>query len=610
MKRLRRVTLCGLALVLAAGLLVPTASVARQAGAERSLSSENFTVTWDEADVRNTADADGSGVPDRIERLLASFERARSALIALGYPSPSGNRRYPLFVGQSERRGFTHPYPGDSDSRRSFIVIPPRLTASDVGPAQVDAFAIHEFFHAVQLYLDYSERAWLKEASSSWVEDVVYDSADSNHTSLAFFVPFPHIGLASTGGDIEYGSFLFLQFLAERYGGGSEKGAALIHRWWQLMAVPGTIKGAGDLDSWAALDQLLAERGTTRPEAWAEFLRWRRQLRRFEEGAAYRAVPGLEGWPAVSRRDVVSSESCRLGPADPLEPMSGFYGALKPDPGAAPGTWRLSVDGPPDTTGFFLLKLRRVPVTTGFISTDGYGVAHISLDFDPAKVKKITVGLGDASADGGRQLLGYSLRAPDAAAVEASAPSGPSAITYGLSVLLTGRVLCGGEPAPWANVNLIERDVVSGVETSRPLVTDESGGWLFRTTPERNTVYRVEVVDPLISSVVSASKVVSVQVAVALEAPGAHPSADAPYSVQGTVTPVHVGAPVSIQIRRPGRDEWIEMTTTSVEANGTYAASFTFPADGTWEVRAVVVSTEDDDHEPGASGTKLVEVSP
>ncbi|MBA2726217.1 MAG: hypothetical protein H0U53_09525 [Actinobacteria bacterium] len=159
-------------------------------------------------------------------------------------------------------------------------------------------------------------------------------------------------------------------------------------------------------------------------------------------------------------------------------------------------------------------------------------------------------------------------------------------------------------------MNLIERDVASGAETSHPLVTDGSGGWLFRTTPQRNTVYRVEVIDPLISSVVSESKVVSVQVAVALEAPGAHPSAGAPYSVQGTVTPVHVGAPVSIQIRRPGRDEWDEMTTTSVEADGSFAASFTFPAEGTWEVRAVVVSTGDDDHEPGASGTKLVEVSP
>lgn len=599
------------ALVLMVAVVTGSIGPARaQPEPERTAVSPNFSVTWVDSasspDAPDLADADASGVPDTVERLLAAFEEARAFLVdELGYVAPPVEGRYPLYVAAGTGRGYTQPlHEGDDRSKPSFILVPARIARTETSDDAMRAFAVHEFHHAIQIGYDAGENHWVTEATSVWLEELWLDALDRNHFWLRSFVPLPERGLGFIGAQHEYGAFVFLEFLVERYGGGSRD---LVRELWELMAVPDAIPGAPDLDSFHAIAELLRRHGVSLEHAWAEFSLWRWDVRHFTEGDAYRRALDGAGWPAVTAAASVAGESCRLATESSLPLLASEYVALTPAP-AAPlyGQAVLTVRGEPGTTAAMRLKLRRLPVDERVLSFDEEGAATVAIPFGRRQARRVVVALGNASIDHGAQVISYSLRYPGLDDVEAGPVQAPLGIDYFSGVTLTGTVTCASAPAPFAQVRVTQREVVSGAEQVFEVETDASGRWFLPLRPEANASYRAEVVDPLLSPAEARAAFVGVHVEVLIEPEGEALPAGEPVTLTGEVVPAHGGALVTIEFRRPERP-WRTGPQTVTDAGGGYSVEIALPRGGVWELRAQA-ETRDDDHFDGTSFMRTVRI--
>jgi hypothetical protein len=200
----------------------------------------------------------------------------------------------------------------------------------------------------------------------------------------------------------------------------------------------------------------------------------------------------------------------------------------------------------------------------------------------------------------------YSFQLGGASAVTVDAPSAPSTTIYGTGVNASGRVLCNGAPAPFARILLTRTEPATGVTETTELTTDAFGGWSLTTVPSATSTYSVRVVDPLLSSATSPPTTVGVRVAVNMSVIDDRVEEDEALVVEGTVVPVHAGI-VELETRRPN-GTFEPVAETTVATDGTYRFDYVLPAPGLWEVRTLMRVTGDDDHLPGDSAPKLVEV--
>lgn len=603
-------SLC-VALVLTASGLV-TAPVA--AVEEATASSENFTITYStepgDRDAPNLADADANGIPDSIERALREFEDARRFEIeVLGYRPPPNDGDYPLYVAAAEGRGYTRSLPGGSgESKPSYTVVPPDILDPDLSDVGLGSFAAHEYMHAIQNGYDAGEDHWIKEASAAWMEDVYLDEANPNHFMVGAFIRNPRESLTSTVGIHEYGAFLFLQFLAERYAGGSVEGIPLVRELWEAMAV--LEAGGRGLSSVEAIGAWLAERDVTWVDAWGEFVLWNRRLVHYEEGAGYRAAMKAEGPPRRPLRVTgVATESCRLTTdegSSRLPPLSADYVKVKPDAAVAAGTVaKVAATGPIGSTGLFVIRRRDGDVIEGLLAFDDSGFASSTVPFDPTTIKNVVLGLGSGAPLSPPATIAYSLRVPGRSETAVTIDT-PSFTTFGESVRISGSTTCVGEPAPFARVEIAATDA-TGVTTIWPVTTDASGSFSLLATPETHTTYSPNLVDPLLSGAAADSRRVLVRVRVTMAIEPQTVEGSRPVQVGGDIYPPHPGAPVAVEYRRPER-RWRLGAEAVGAPDGSYEASMSFPGTGVWEVRARVTATGDSDHSPNDSVSKLVYV--
>ena len=597
---LSRSTVVAVAVALCASLPVAPAHAR-----EQTFRTTNFALTWstDGAGSPDPADADGNGTPDAVERMADAFEQARTFVIEqLGYQAPPTHGRYPLYIGTTQR-GFTRTTPGgEGRSRPSLTVIPQNLMQTGARTGEVKSFAVHEYFHAIQNGYDAGEDHWIKEASSGWVEGLFAPKARINQSYLFAYVPETNEGLAASGGLYEYGAFLFLQFLTERYS--PEPDHTIVRDLWEEMAVPEAIAGAPDRDSLGAIAAVLGGRGTTTEDAWRDFLLWRWQLQRFARGEEYRRALSDFQWPAATAH-TVTTESCRLIPPTFngwLEPFSAEYARFLPGE-AQSGL--LTVGGPPGTTGFVIVKPSKGPPIVSPLSFGQDGFARMSLDFGDG-VRHVTLGVGPGTGVEYQIPLAYSLRLDVTSGVSASPPGAPSSTTYGVAAPMSGRVTCNGMPAPFARLTLTETEVASGASRTIPLITDAFGTWSRTSTPGVNTTYAIDVVDPFLSGASSAPTTVGVRVAMSMTISDDQIEPTEQLRVDGTVTPVHEET-VIVEIRRVD-GAWQPAAQTTVDANGRFSSAFTFPDAGAWEVRARIPDTGDLDHLPGDTSSFIVQV--
>ncbi|MFN2593507.1 MAG: hypothetical protein ABR579_01295 [Actinomycetota bacterium] len=598
-------------LVLLCSLLAasPLVAIGTARAQELQYRTEHFVITWS-ADARGSAaidthDRDHNGVPDSVERMAAAFEAARRfELGSLGYQEPPTGGRYPLYVSATTDSGYTRTRPGGSGNLRpSFTVIPTYLMQSDASTGQLKAFAGHEYFHAIQNGYDASEDPWIKEASSSWMEGRFAPHAHHEYGYLPFFIPNLDAGLTSQGGLHEYGAFLFLQYLTERYGGGPVDGAGIVKELWEDMAVPEAVPGAPDDDALGAISRVLTARGTTLAAAWREFLVWNWQLDRFAEGRGYQHAVAGTGWPTASTTSV-GVESCRLEtPSTLLPAVSGSYERFLP--GHLPARLaRLTVEGPTGSVATAVVKRRSGPSEVRDLTFDGSGLATTDLDFGGNASGTVTLAVGNATtAESGP--IAYSLRSLGERAVQAGSIQGSSSIVWGSGVRLSGVVMCNGIPAPHAAIQVTKTE--GGSSTTFDLTTDDHGMWSLIDAPQSNATFSATVVDPLISSATSSPFGVGVHEAVMMELNSDQVTDGSPIELHGTAMPVHP-VTVLVQFRRPSGD-WQTGPSVETDDAGSYDTAFVLPGPGDWEVRTVVPDTGDGDHLPGNSVPRLVSVA-
>ncbi|MEA2433958.1 MAG: hypothetical protein QOG54_1415 [Actinomycetota bacterium] len=578
---------------------------------EKTYASDNFKITWVD-DARSSAapdltDDDGDGYPDAIVRLAQVFESARSFLLNdLGYLAPPNQGAYRVYVATGGNRTLSAPG-GAGRSQVTFIIINPGVVNTSTTDQRLRSLAVHEYFHAIQAGYDSAERHWIKEASSSWVEDVFDDAADPNHGALMGFLPYPRLTLDAPVGDHEYGAFVFLQFLVERYGSPPEPNE-IVRELWNEMAVPESAAAGPNRDALSAIATVLGNRGVSMTDAWREFTLWQRRLSLFQEGTAYRNVLKPTRWPSYLFAADVDGESCRQttdrGITDRLGPLSADYARFAPAETSS-GLAILSVEGPAGVTAFALVKRTGAPPETVFLAFSPDGVAQTQISFDAGEVKRVVLGLGNASTTDATMF--YSLRLVRADETDLIPPTGPYEPTYGLASSFAGSVMCGGIGQPSALVEITEREDVGGETRTFVVRSGQTGLWSVLFTPNVNSTYSAKLVDPLLGPASTSEWFVHVHVGVSMAVSEDRVQLGAPAYVTGTLTPPHPDATIVIEYRRPD-GEWQQGQEVGSDADGNYSAELVLPRDGIWLIRARMTTTGDEDHEPGVSPERTVEV--
>lgn len=246
-------------------------------------------------------DLNGNSVPDYVERIGIYCDSARNVYLnQMGFLPPpldtAGGNAYDIYLLAIAGYGATFPEtPADSawNDYTSYIVVHCRMDfnifenddpeGDTIGAQKVTC--AHEYFHAVQLAYKYdlTEYLWFMEASSTWMEEVVFPDVNDNQNYLPSFFSVPYKKLTATGANHEYGAFVWPGFLYQRFG------QDIIRRIWEAARYNSSL---------AAIDSGLAFYGSVLTQAIPEFVVWNyftgdRAIpgKYYAEAAAYPQVP-------------------------------------------------------------------------------------------------------------------------------------------------------------------------------------------------------------------------------------------------------------------------------------------------------------------------------
>jgi hypothetical protein len=262
--------------------------------------SENFIIHYDPVGANTPYQVNvdinpADGVPDYVNRVSETFEHVWQVEIdSLGYnPPPSdqgngGDDRYDVYLENLGFGyfGFTNPEDTVQVYRAySYIVLEndfqesPTYRNRPIDAVQVTA--AHEFFHAIQFGYDAYEfdyddinnpttyKPWWLEASSTWMEDVVYDNVNDYLGYLHYFYKYIWMSLTtfSYGGDVRafrpYGCCVWPIYMTEKY-----DDIGIMREIWTDC---GEVRGYNTL---TATDAALRQRGSDIGAAFQEFSVW------------------------------------------------------------------------------------------------------------------------------------------------------------------------------------------------------------------------------------------------------------------------------------------------------------------------------------------------
>jgi hypothetical protein len=165
-----------------------------------------------------------------IQKVADTFEEVYAKEVtSMGYSPPA--TLYPVYLQQLASQsafGFTNP---DVDSNNNVILIGQSATSyitidndfADAiyhpynGLSALQITAAHEFHHAIQFHYNYFFETWYAEASSTWMEDEVYDSVNQLYSYSRNYLLAPSESL-NTPTDGGYSRWIFNRLLAENHG--------------------------------------------------------------------------------------------------------------------------------------------------------------------------------------------------------------------------------------------------------------------------------------------------------------------------------------------------------------------------------------------------------
>ncbi|MGZ5404150.1 MAG: MXAN_6640 family putative metalloprotease [Nocardioides sp.] len=124
--------------------------------------------------------------------------------------------------------------------------------------------AAHEFFHAVQFGYDYREDPWLMEATATWMEERFADGVNDNRQYLPdgqLVTTFRALDTFDQGSSVQYGNWVFFEFLSKRFGIG------IVKRIWKQS---GHLRGDGKTYSTDAIKRVLPRKAPFK-KVYAQF---------------------------------------------------------------------------------------------------------------------------------------------------------------------------------------------------------------------------------------------------------------------------------------------------------------------------------------------------
>ena len=228
-------------------------------------------------------DSNSNGTPDWVETVAATLENVYSSYSSLGYqPAPTTpGTAYSIYLRDLAPLNYygvttsgvaaasaTYPYAVTSwmelDNNYTDDIYHP-TTYTPLQSLQITA--AHEYHHAIQFGYNYYFDVWYAEATSTWMEDELYDGVNQLYSYIPpwFSNSILKLDLDPQHEDTDdsdpkgagYGRWIFNRYLVEKHGASS-----LVLKVWQKLAVldPATspVNSWGEIKMTWVLDSLLS----------------------------------------------------------------------------------------------------------------------------------------------------------------------------------------------------------------------------------------------------------------------------------------------------------------------------------------------------------------
>jgi hypothetical protein len=213
-------------------------------------------------------DLNGNAIPDWVETVAATFETVYANYSSLGYrlAPTTGGIPYDLYlldlapqrfygVTNSDRQISSASYPY---AYTSYMELDNNFTDSIYGlysPLQsLQITAAHEYHHAIQYGYNFYFDVWYAEATSTWMEDELYDGVNQLYSYIPAWFSQSKLSLdisesTTTGGG--YSRWIFNRYLAERHT------PTMIRSAWEKLAPIASPGGGADIPMVPVLESLL-----------------------------------------------------------------------------------------------------------------------------------------------------------------------------------------------------------------------------------------------------------------------------------------------------------------------------------------------------------------
>jgi len=174
-----------------------------------------------------------------------------------GSKEEGGDTKFDVYLMNTGKKGiygFVAPEDlassGDENERYSYMVMDNDF--KEFAPTTPDeamkVTAAHEYHHAIQMGINANADTWYMEATSTWMEEKVYDDINDNRQYIKNVMEHPEIPL-DTKSDHWYAEWIFNEYLGQRWGNSIVKDV-----WTELDAV-------GNDNAVKALDRTLHSSG-------------------------------------------------------------------------------------------------------------------------------------------------------------------------------------------------------------------------------------------------------------------------------------------------------------------------------------------------------------
>jgi hypothetical protein len=346
-----------------------------------------FCVNWVQASTQapSLSDLDGNGRSDFVDAVIQTMTEVWNAeIVQLGFRPPKSDLDSPdpfhfnvngltdIYITDlgslgglfgycttDDPKAFDPNYPGLDAS--AYCVIDndysPQQYGDEGGLRGLRATLAHEFFHAIQYAYNLFQDDWLLEGAAAWMEDNVYDEAD---TPFIYLLPSPVVNpnipldlddkrSDSVLSNFKYGTFTFLQYLTETFDPGLMR---------QIFEAGDGIPGKEPAWAVDAVDIALQSRTSSFRSAFADFgVAIIAPSLFFEEGANW-FVPDKLGNPVpaeapLPKAATLTARKKTIGPkAVVMDHLTNVFRVFRPGAGVlGKAKLRVTLDLPEWDTG-------------------------------------------------------------------------------------------------------------------------------------------------------------------------------------------------------------------------------------------------------------------